>query len=390
MSYTEQTVTFKTTPDFELGMANHHRETDYFLVMPDKPAEALVIYIPGFGEDATGDYVKTFCRKVAKKYNIATATVYYHCCESRILSSENIYYETEDVEYIKEFMKSFKLPFDENLTANNLEKLNTFLAKHDKKMNINATLIPGKNEYQNGGILQALDIINATEHAISNNNIPHQNVILVGSSYGGYIANMATKLAPQTFKAVFDNSSWAHPNLLYIVGRHFNKAEVSKQTHSNIITQLFLRSAWTLKPGLPNTLNNNRYEIRAFSEKQIIEMVQNGLQTFYYFVHAQNDLIANTKDKIAMASFLIQHGIKVHMEVMSKEDVDGRYVKELKHGMGLSLLTLFDKGYKEIAEHSITNKNDFDRKSKIIYPVEEFQYVFDYSVFPVKAYTEGF
>lgn len=388
MSYTEKTVTFKTTPDFELGMASHHRKTDYFIVMPDKPAKGLVIYIPGFGEDATGGYAKTFCRKVAKKYNLAVATVYYHCCESRTLTTENIHYETEDIAEIKELMGVFELSFDKDSTENNLEKLNLFLSKQDKRIKINATLIPGKNEYQNGGILQALDIINATEHAISNNNIPRKNVILVGSSYGGYIANMATKLAPQTFRAVFDNSSWAHPNLLYIVGRHFNKAEINKKTHSNIVTKLFLRSAWTLKAGLPNTLNNNRYGIRDFSEKQIKEMIKNGLQTFYYFVHAENDLVANTKDKIEMVSYLIQHGIKAYMEVMTEEDVDGRYVKVLKHGMNLSLLTLFDKGYQEIAEHITSDKNNFDNKSKVIYPVQEYQYVFDYSSFPVKAYTE--
>lgn len=390
MAFLETKNHFKTTADFELGMANHQRETDYFMVKDDaKKPDGLVVYVPGFGEDGKGNYAEVFCRKMALNYNLAAITVNYHCRFCRKVEEEYIAYETEDIFKIEKLFLRHQQPFQGATVAEGVQALNQYLASSNQTESISATLLPEKNEYQNGGILQALDIINAVEDALKNYpDIPHNNIILVGSSYGGYIANMATKIAPRTFRAVFDNSSWVHPNYTYLVGREINSAEVSAVRHSNITTVFYVKSAWTLKTNLPNTFDENRFEIRDFTEKQLSEMLTENLQTFYYFVHAENDYIASTEDKINLVKTMVKKGMNVYLAVMGKEDIDGKYVKNAEHSMGLSMLELFARGYTEIKNHKVSKETDFDLGSKITYPVKDYQYVFDYSEFPIKAYTE--
>jgi len=381
---TLEKVSFPTTPDFELGMEHCSRQTDYLIALPEKPAKGLVVYIPGFGEDA-GGYREVFCKKVAEKYGLAAMTVDYHCFYSRPQTQDSTVYEAEDVALIEKLFMKHQLPFSGSSVAEGVEALNTYLGKNDLKEEITATLKPGKGEYQNGGVMQALDIINAVGHAVQKYAISSENIILIGSSYGGYIANLASKLAPSTFRAVFDNSSWATPHFGYVVGREHGFSEFKKNMHSHIMTKFFLRSAWTLKKGLPNTFDGKRFHIRAFTEQQIALLAQYQPETYYYFIHADKDTVAITEDKINMAKNMINHQFKVHMEVIEKADVDGQYIKTINHGMNLSMLTFFDKAYLHIQDHKTALNNDFTRQSLIAYDSSECCYEFDFSTLPVKA-----
>jgi len=379
-------VSFATTPDFELGFEHCSRKTDYYLTLPETEVKGLVVYIPGFGGDA-GDYRHVFCQKVAEQFGLATMTVDYHCFFSRPeVNQGGLVFEAEDIALIEKLFLTQQVPFAGNSPEEGLAILNQHLQQHGVKTKITATLKPGKDEYQNGGVMQALDIINAVAHATQNNpEIPVENVILVGSSYGGFIANLASKYAPNTFRAVFDNSSWATPNFTYIVGRECGQSEFFENLHSHIGVNYFLRSAWTLKKDLPNTFDGKRFHIRAFTEEQVKVFADYQPQTYYYFIHAENDSIAPTQDKIKMATDLIQNGIHVQMEVIEAADVDGQYIKTIQHGMNLSMLTFFDNAYQHIQGYEVTPDNDFEQKSVIHYPSSECVYEFDYSSFPVKA-----
>jgi len=380
----EHKISFSTTPDFELGFEHFSRQTDYFLTMPESPPKGLVVYVPGFGEDA-GDYRHVFCRKIAQNYGMAALTVDYHCFYSRPDLEDSVVYEAQDVALIEKLFMKHKQPFSGSSVQEGVAALNHYLAANNLREEITATLKPGKDEYQNGGVLQALDIINAVGHVLENQAISVDNVILVGSSYGGYIANLATKFAPKTFRAVFDNSSWANPNFIYIVGREYGVPEFKDPIHSHIMTLFYVRTAWTLKKGLPNTFDGKRFHIRSFSADQLSLFSNYQPETYYYFIHAEKDTIASTEDKIQMASNMIAHQMNVHMEVIEADDVDGQYIKTIAHGMKLSMLTLFDKAYSHIENHQVSKENDFTKKSKVSYDSAECRYEFDYTSLPVKA-----
>lgn len=379
-------VSFATTPDFELGFEHCKRETDYYLTLPKVEPKGLVVYIPGFGGDA-GDYRHVFCQKVAERFGLATMTVDYHCFYSRPEVNEGaLAFEAEDVALIEKLFLTLGIPFAGSSPEEGLAILNQTLRERNTPVKVTATLKPGKGEYQNGGMMQALDIINAVYHALKNNAlIPSDNVVLVGSSYGGYIANLASKYAPNTFRAVFDNSSWATPNFGYVVGRECGQSEFQENLHSHIKVNYFLRSAWTLKKNLPNTFDGKRFHVRSFTTEQISELSKYQSQTYYYFIHAENDRIAPTEAKIQMATDMIQNSMNVHMEVIEADDVDGKYIKTIQHGMNLSMLTFFEKAYAHIELHQVGGQNDFDKQSVVEYPSSECLYQFDYSAYPVKA-----
>ncbi|MDG6773363.1 DUF2920 family protein [Thiomicrorhabdus sp. ZW0627] len=384
MPVIEENVQFSTTPDFELGLEHCSRQTDYYLAKPVEAPKGLVVYIPGFGGDA-GDYRHVFCRKVVEQYGLAAMTVDYHCFYSRPEMEGSVIYEAEDVALIEKLFLQCQLPFSGDSVEEGIKILNDHLAKNNLQVNITGTMKPGKNEYQNGGVMQALDIINAVGHVLQNQDIPSDNIILVGSSYGGYIANLAAKFAPKTFRAVFDNSSWAIPHFGYIVGREYGVPEFKEKLHSNVTLNLFIRSAWTLKKDLPYTFDGKRFHIRSFTEAQIEQYAAYRPETYFYFIHAVDDKVASTDDKIQMATQMIGNGIGVQMEVIEPDDVDGQYVKTIAHGMGLSMLTFFAKAYEHIQAHQVSSENDFMEQSKVSYDSSECRYEFDFSNLPVTA-----
>ncbi|GKT11119.1 MAG: hypothetical protein ISEC1_P0082 [Thiomicrorhabdus sp.] len=376
---------FSTTGDFELGFEHITRETEYSIVLPDSEPKGLVVYIPGFGGDS-GDYRHKFCEKISEKYGLAVMTVDYHCLFSRPVLGAKTVYEKQDYLMIEKLFVQYGLPLGAVTDIDDaVNILNEHLAKIGKEEQMLATLKPAKNEYQNGGILAALDNINAVGDALKRWGIPEGNIILIGSSYGGYIANLATKLAPNTFRAVFDNSSWANPNLDYIMGRELLRPEYSGYHHSNIQTCYFVRSGWTLETGLPNTFDENRMAIRDFTLEQVQQFSTYKPNTFYYFMHCVNDHIADTDKKIALAMDMLECGMTVHMLVMDKEDIDGQYVKNIDHGMGLSMVRFFESAYQHIETHPPSEQTNFSKQSLITYQTPLFQYVFDYASLPVSA-----
>lgn len=368
------TVKFETTNDFELDPNGIARESEY-KICNISTGNGLVVYIPGFGGDL-GGYTDTFCQKISEKYpEYAAASVDYFCMRSRPQVGGEVYFEHEDQ------IKSNTL----NLPQSDI--LSTIYKRHKmvtKPTFFTAGLNPPNGEYQNFGIMAAIDVINACVHAIHKFNLDPNNVILVGSSYGGYVANLVTKIAPGFIRAVFDNSSWANVNLNYVVGRELNAAEFTLNFTDNLHLNLFVKSPWTLKSGLSNSFANEKIAIRNFGYSDLMRMIElGGDRTCYLFYHAMNDKVADTNEKMDMARNMIQLGFMVSMEVFEEQDIDGEFIKSLEHGMGLSMLTFFEKGIDFI--NSVNRSFCHKSNSISIYEYGTKQYKFDLTSFPLKA-----
>jgi cephalosporin-C deacetylase-like acetyl esterase len=81
------------------------------------------------------------------------------------------------------------------------------------------TGITDRNEYQSFGFLPALDCLTVLGDVL--NRFPMINkkkIIAYGSSYGGYIAMLCGKYAPNTFSVIIDNSGFSRAELKYIAG----------------------------------------------------------------------------------------------------------------------------------------------------------------------------
>jgi hypothetical protein len=261
-----------------------------------------------------------------------------------------------------------------------LKQLNKIKAKPELPLRIPGTIYPQKNEYQNFGVLAALDNIYAINDVFKKHSDIPKKIYAIGSSYGGYIANLISKFAPCTLNAIFDNSSWVVPNFNYVFGQQIGSSEFSMVYSSNIILELNVLSPWSHLIFMPNAFNSNRILIRSFPENHISLMSKIGKQkTIYRFVHADNDLIANTQQKLAFVKDMKKNGFDVEIKIYTKKDIDGKYIKNLEHGMGLSMRDFFSKYYNRIkGDIKYDHQIDFDFEHSFQFECETQKYTFIY------------
>ena len=371
---------FTTTNDFELAPHTKNRQSNYLIDNPNKN-NGIVVYIPGFGGDL-GEYTNKFCKSITKKYpNYSAMSVEYFCIKSRPQVGAYIEFEIED-----------KIKFGEDeinkSSEDFIKSINIKSEKSNTHYSLTGTITPPNSDYQNFGIMAALDILNGIIHAVNKYKLDKDNIILIGSSYGGYIANLVTKLYPGFIRAVFDNSSWANPKMNYIVGREINRPEFCYSYNDLITLNLFVKSPWTIKANLPNSMEKEKLSIRSFSDDDLDKMLINGGgKTVYYFCHAKEDFIADTAEKLKLAQIMISKNFIVKMDIFDDTDIDGSFIKSMSHGMGLSMITFFDLAFKfltkvssEVDLSKITNGN------KVIeYNYHNSLYRFDYTNTPIKS-----
>jgi len=367
--------TIKAHSDFELAN-DIQRNLDYSVALPDDgEIKGLVVYIAGFGEDA-GEYRKNFQNFICKDYQMACLSVDHHCLFCRPNNGAAVIIEMETLKLLRSITG-----LDHHVSMDDLlVKAAEIKAEKSTPLIIPATLYPAKNEYQNFGILPAIDNIFAINDIYLK--YPHipKTIFAIGSSYGGYIANLISKLAPNTLNAVFDNSSWALPNLKYIKGQELGSYEMLGTLFSNVTLELNVLSPWTHNPHLPNYFNQARRQIRSFPDDHLRIMAGSGKnKTIYRFVHAKEDSISDAEDKISLADSLKKNGFDVQMEVYTDKDIDGHYIKNMEHGMRMSMKSLFARAF-ERSYLSIRSDQriDFDFNHILHYPCDMEIYTITY------------
>lgn len=357
---------FFTTNDFELNPNSIKERTTSYIITNARKGNGLVVYIPGFGGDL-GDYTQTFCKKVSESHpEYSAMSIEYFCIHSRPNVGAEVTFEVSDKINVN--------PQYSNLSTDDFYQEIIRLSQ-SKPLRVSGSLTPPNGEYQNFGIMAAVDIINAILDAVERYQIDMNNIILVGSSYGGYVANLITKISSGLIRAVFDNSSWANPNLAYVTGRELNRPEFSQRINSNLALSLFVKSPWTLKSNMPNSFEAGKYAIRCFNPVDL-EVMRNsgGQKTIYYLAHAYNDTIAPMNEKLDMVQNMLAIGMHVNMVIYDESDIDGRFIKSMSHGMGLSMLEFFDRGLKYIESQDINFIATLNEKLDYQYDNEKYTF----------------
>lgn len=332
-------------PDAELGLCGERR-VHYRIYGAEQAGAGIVVYIPGFGGDL-GAYTQVFCEKVATQHGMAALCVDYFCMRSRpSVGAEISLLETDRARALT----LLGLPADTDEAAL-LQGLARF--QPDDPLRLRGLLLPPDGAYQNFGVMAALDILNAIEDALRRYDGNRDNLILVGSSYGGYLAQMVNKLRPGYLRALFDNSSWAEPNLAYVVGQDIGAAEYQLTLSGGVELALCVRSPWRMVAGHPQEFDADAFIIRSFTTSQLDQMAaQGGRETFCLMVHAANDTIAPTEAKLAMARAMLARGFNAELILFDESSIDGVFIRNMEHGMGLSMLQFFEQGLPLLAERS--------------------------------------
>ncbi|WP_410688554.1 DUF2920 family protein [Campylobacter lari] len=398
-----ETYFIDSCDDVELNIKRESK-LEFKLTYDDsKEIEAIICIIQGLGDDISEPMLNFNMKYFAIHYNVAVLSVNYHCIGNRPQTGAKFYLDNID-----------KLIFDASVKAIGIEipydisKLNTFEEfypamdylnkeiqknkdswKFDKDyyLDLSVSLQPTKNEYQNFGIMQAIDILNALLYIRKNppfkiisSNIKH---ILVGASHGGYLANLCAKLAPWLVDVVIDNSSNALlGNLWRIIG--FGK-EIDFIKYPSFDTFYFFiniklccfdKTFWTSNSSSPNYFSNARIMIRDILVKDHLKTQSLYPKPKYIFYHSKLDVdLAPPEDKEELVKILrkFNFDIKLHM-IKDIKDIDGKFIKNLNHGMGIPMKSLIEKHLPQILQEPLKDKTC---KKEISYKCDDLVYTFE-------------
>lgn len=194
-----QIYSIDSCDDVELNIKRESK-LEFRLTYDDsKEIEAIVCIISGLGGDIDDNlYIEEYC---ARNYNVAVLSVNYHCIGNRPQTGASFYINELDRLILKTSLEAIgiQLPVDmQNLKTYDefycvVDFVNKFIEKLKKEkelsedycLYLSVGLEPTKNEYQNYGIMQAMDIINAILYI--NINLPFKvsNMSTVSRMGGG-------------------------------------------------------------------------------------------------------------------------------------------------------------------------------------------------------------
>ncbi|TKX29844.1 carbonic anyhydrase [Campylobacter sp. MIT 12-5580] len=164
--------------DIELDIKRENKLEFKVYFDDEKQMKDIFIFIAGLGEDNDEEYIKHLSEFLVKEYNVAVLSVDYHCIGSRPQTGAKFYFDTIDRLIIQSACEALKIKVPQELSQDELTQadikrvFNDLSAqmqmlkdakelKEDAKLYIHTSLNPRKNEYQNFGLMQAMDICNA-------------------------------------------------------------------------------------------------------------------------------------------------------------------------------------------------------------------------------------
>lgn len=269
--------------DAELGIKRSSKLEYRISYDDEKEIKAIVFIVGGAGANRNISFLDFDRECLAKKFDVLVVNVFYHCFFNRESNAKKYSafkaFTQEDLSSLSRVLFDFKIDA-RALNENNVYEYYEFLNNHITKLksegklaqnyqvSFSSTFIPPNGDYQNYGIMAAIDHINALKDLIKRfphfSNLPK---IYGGGSYGGYLSLLIAKIAPWYVDGVIDNSGSALPPLNYILGREMESGCDYVLNSSHILIQCFVKTHWTRKENSPYFFNNENYFIRTLLNK---------------------------------------------------------------------------------------------------------------------------
>ncbi|EPV4111004.1 DUF2920 family protein [Campylobacter coli] len=350
----------------------------------EKDLKAIVFIIGGYGANANIYFLDSYRNYIAKNFDVVTINVFYHCfCQRR---SDVLKYDAsakfleEDLENFSKVLNDFNID-SRNLNSNNaleyyhhLDHYITTLKSQGKlaqnyQAKFTSTFIPPNGDYQNYGVMAAIDHINALKDLVKRfpkfADLPK---IYGGGSYGGYLALLIAKIAPWYVDGVIDNSGSAVPPLNYILGREMESGCDYVLNSSHILIQCFLKTHWTRKENSPYFFNNENYFIRTLLNKDhLILQSQKNKNIIYVSYHSKEDPLTPANFKEQTMQILKILGYDVSLNLIDENKIDGKFIKNLDHGCGIPDKALFRKELPLMLE-KLQGRKSLMQENSISYP----------------------
>ncbi|OKP85816.1 hypothetical protein A3844_15800 [Paenibacillus helianthi] len=379
------TLGFKIKPhaDIELGFCRE--DLDYYVTLPVKGVTdrtGLILSIPGFGGLANSTYqIEKLNPYLAEKYNCIVVSLNYF----------GIYRGIEtimDDNFLRnmEFIYGVPSAYWSDISSENdfYVKLGEILeskgvAQLDPRCQ--ALKSTARNEYQSFGFLPALDCLTVLGDVIRKYpNLNKRKIIAYGSSYGGYIAMLCGKFAPNLFSVIIDNSGFSRAQMKHIVGREILE-------HDYVVTVNYNNKPYTVPFAYNNPwtiLDDTSPFYFGDSHKQIRNLLLREHRvksdTRYYIFHCEEDQIASVEDKDKVAALLSNYNSTYYKRV-GINDLDGVLFKKYTHAMNASLRKLFDYAAEQDKEYGLEKRqsaNEFSTNNVNILNCGSKNYIFNF------------
>lgn len=352
--------TFNTPhPDIELGLPRE--PIDYFVTTPRKGIKkntGLVLFIPGFGMLSDSPYVlDKLAPYIADKYNCLVVSVNYFGIHNR--QETGAYYRLADdfFDRLREIynieaststptisLTQDNLPALQNFAYNALSELSKVLSVKWLDPRCQVFLDFGKGEYESFGLLPAVDHLQITGEILKRYTLDTRRIIVFGSSYGGYIASLMGKFAPNTFSTIIDNSGFVKANIRHTITQELMMGSGHYLYINNLHFHVANNSPWTLIDEYSaHYFSDSHRNIRSLLHEPHFQ--KSSAQ--YHVFHSSQDQFTATIASKDKQVFLLKKYATVFYHRIEAQNIDGRVFKTMEHGMNASLRGVFDLAAQE-------------------------------------------
>ncbi len=350
----------------------------------EKEMKAIVFIIGGFGANANISFLDFDREYIAKKFDVVAVHVFYHCfCARRSIDEKynpKLIPNKDDLARINNILKNINLG---HLLANedNFEQIIPFIEQRageikqaglvdkSQKIELFCDFIPPNGEYQNYGIMAAIDHINVLKDLIKKfPNFKNLPKIYGGGSYGGYLSLLIAKIAPWYVDGVIDNSGPALPPLKMVLGRESRVPEFVFSL-KDLNLYCFLKKYWTRSAKSPYYFGDENYLIRVILNSNHLK-IQAGISTDIVFVsyHSQRDQGAPVENKIQLYEIYKFLKFDATLNLIKDESqIDGKLIKSLEHGLRMTDKALFRKELPLMLE-KLQGRKSLMQENSISYP----------------------
>lgn len=358
-------------PDLELGA--ERRPLHYAEALPEAgigPETGLVFFIHGFGASFDDAYTQKLLPFLANTHDCVAVAVDYHDAHAtnriKMTPAPNFF---EALKY--RHGVSVNMP-PEPFFEGALKKLFEILADSGIEMlHEDCFLLGGPELYMNFGLLAALDHLTVLHKVLELYPINRRRLFVLGTSYGGYIALMMRKIAPNSFRLVIDNSGFSNvadaSGVAYGVTLPLSRPKVA---HRCVL-------AFSADPSSARFMGAARQSIRDLAVAEHYGM-SGGCVTYTY--HSRTDKVASAAAKELVVAQARQLGHHHDLRLIEAGDVDGRLFKDTDHGMSASMRELFRLSHERWRQSggSDIEHTDFDLGTVNSLMCAELDYVFSF------------
>lgn len=351
------------TPHEDIENGFPRQPIPYHIVEPMNGIDdetGLLLFVDGFGGHPTDPYDQKLYPYLAERYNCVVVAVEYFDIG---MKKPNL----RDYRLSENFFTAFEQAYNTRLPDlsqyNDLQVLEMIakLIANAKAPALHPSVMvryQPKAFYQSFGLLPALDYLQVMIEVLAEYPLNKKRIFALGTSYGGYIACLMAKLAPNTFRLIVDNSGFTRVNQSDMVGAGY--AYVSIFDCQMVVETVGL---WSDDLATPYYLNHHHREIRNLLTTEHLKLSK----TAYFCAHSVQDELVPVEEKQAFCA--LKEGA-VTLDQVDDGIVDGLLYKSLKHGMETSLRRLMDKAYNAYVESRVEegDDTDFDRGSEYDFP----------------------